>query len=105
MITAIPPDHPAAPLSISLSFSLSLSNTHAHTYCSEPDMQMVKGNLRGLCTQQDAGKIRDEDERERDAGRARQQKGMKGANKGKKNNQFDEGKVEESNLSFYVKGI
>lgn len=55
-------------------------------------MQMVKGNLRALCTQQDAGKIRDEDERERDAGRVRQQKEMKGAKKGMKNNQFDERK-------------
>lgn len=45
-------------------------------------MQMVKGNLRALCTH--AGKIRDEDERERDSGRARQQKEMKDAKKKEK---------------------
>lgn len=77
MITAIPPDHPATALY--LSSSLAHTPTHAQTHCSELDMQMVKGNLRALCTQQDAGKIRDEDERERDAGRVRQQKEMKGA--------------------------
>lgn len=65
-------------------------------------MQMVKGNLRALCTH--AGKIRDEDERERDSGRARQQKEMKDAKKKEKQPVWW-GKVEESDLSFYVKGI
>ena len=76
MIAAILTHHPAA------------KDPLTHTQCPTPSMKMVKGNLRSFCALQDAGKIKDKDEMERENRRDRQQKKMRGGESKKIKNHF-----------------